>query len=209
MPPNRILKQNTAAYPLFDWNQGTRPQPLVEVLDERNQPVQPLISEEAVRQAHQRGFLEGQAAARAKYEEVINSVPKELARTVAGLSQLRGTIYREARKDLVDLSLMIARRILHRELLVAPDVLQGILGVVLEKLDRQEVHRVLVHPSMVESIETELKRTAHHRGIKVMADPSLDTGACIFETSRGKIDAGLESQLAEIGRGLADHLRTE
>lgn len=206
MPASRILKQNTSTYPLFDWQREQHPVAILDVLDVRDHPAPAAPAEEALQQAHQRGFLEGQAAARAKYEDLMASVPKELARTVASLSLVRGTIYRDARADLVELSIMIARRILHRELLVSADVLQGILTVVLEKLDRQEVHRVIVHPTMVANVEAELKRMAHHRGIKVVGDSSLDTGGCVFETGRGKIDAGIESQLAEIGRGFADHL---
>lgn len=207
MRASRVLKQNTSTYSVVDWQRHTRPRPVLESCDAPDRPAQVALSEEALRQAQQRGFVEGEAAGRAKYEEALTSAHQEVARTVAGLSQMRGTIYREARKDLAELSIMIARRILHRELLVSPDVLQGVLTVVLEKLDRQEVHQVLVHPAMLDSITAELKRTAHHRGIKVVPDSSLDPGACVFKTSRGRIDAGIESQLAEIGRGFADHLR--
>jgi flagellar assembly protein FliH len=205
MRPSRILKPNGSPYPLFNWSQDAEPAP-AHTFDAEPPQVPMAPTEDALRQAHHRGFVEGQSVVRTKYEELMASVPKELARTVAALSLVRGTIYRDARADLVDLSIMIARRILHRELLVSPDVLQGILTVVLEKLDRQEVHRVVVHPSMVDSVESELKRLAHHRGIKVSGDSTLDTGGCIFETGRGKIDAGIESQLAEIRRGFADHL---
>jgi len=42
------------------------------------------------------------------------------------------------------------------------------------------------------------------RPITVAADPGLPVGAVVFETSRGSIDAGLETQLKEIERGFAD-----
>jgi flagellar biosynthesis/type III secretory pathway protein FliH len=34
----------------------------------------------------------------------------------------------------------------------------------------------------------------------------LERGAILVETARGKLDASLETQLAEIGRGLTDRL---
>jgi flagellar assembly protein FliH len=43
--------------------------------------------------------------------------------------------------------------------------------------------------------------------VEVIADPSAEPGAVIFETDRGNLDASLESQLKEIERGLADRLR--
>ena len=100
----------------------------------------------------------------------------------------------------------IARRIVHRELLVSPDILESIVSVVLEKLDRQEVHRVRVHPAMAARLDQDLKNLPHQRAILVAPDATLTPGACIFETGRGNVDAGIDSQLAEIERGLADRL---
>ena len=42
------------------------------------------------------------------------------------------------------------------------------------------------------------------RPVTVVADPGLPVGAVLFETTRGTIDAGLETQLKEIERGFAD-----
>ncbi len=76
-------------------------------------------------------------------------------------------MYKEAQADLLRLSVAIARRIVHRELLVSPDILESIVSVVLEKLDRQEVHRVRVHPAMAVRLDQDLKNLPHQRAIQV------------------------------------------
>ena len=39
---------------------------------------------------------------------------------------------------------------------------------------------------------------------EIASDPGLPVGAVIFETTRGSLDMGLETQLKEIERGFAD-----
>jgi flagellar biosynthesis/type III secretory pathway protein FliH len=43
----------------------------------------------------------------------------------------------------------------------------------------------------------------------VIPDATLAPGSVVFETNQGNLDASVESQLQEIERGLADHLRKQ
>jgi flagellar assembly protein FliH len=205
MGANRIIKQASSCR-TFDWN-AAAPREMPAAAPQPAPPVQTRQNDdEQLRQAVQRAYLEGEAAARAALEEPARAANAELMRAVAGLSQMRAVIYKEAQADLLRLSMAIARRIVHRELLVSPDILQSIVSVVLEKLDRQDVHRVRVHPAIAVRLDQDLKNLPHQRSIQVAPDPTLEPGACIFETGRGNVDAGIDSQLAEIERGLADRL---
>jgi flagellar assembly protein FliH len=205
MAAGRIIKQPDS-FRTFDWNAAAScempPAAPIGLV-----PVQTRQSDDGqLRLAVQRAYLEGEAAARAALEEPARAASAELMRAVAGLAEMRAAIYKEARADLLRLSMAIARRIVHRELLVSPDILESIVSVVLEKLDRQEVHRVRVHPAMAARLDQDLKNLPHQRAILVAPDATLTPGACIFETGRGNVDAGIDSQLAEIERGLADRL---
>jgi len=202
MRPSQIIKKADSFRP-YVWH-STGEAPAVSCQPAAVQTRQ--NDEEELRQAVQRAFLEGEAAARASLGESTKAVQADLARTIAELAQVRAVIYKEAQADLLRLAIAIARRILHRELLVSPDILQSIVSVVLEKLDRQEVHRVRVHPAMAARLDQELKHLPNQRPILVTADATLGPGACIFETGRGNVDASIDSQLAEIERGLADRL---
>jgi flagellar assembly protein FliH len=202
MRPSRFIKKADSFRP-YDWH-SMGEAPAVSCQPAAVQTRQ--NDEEELRQAVQRAYLEGEAAARAALGESTKAVQADLARTIAELAQVRAVIYKEAQADLLRLAIAIARRILHRELLVSPDILQSIVSVVLEKLDRQEVHRVRVHPAMAARLDQELKNLPNQRPILVAADATLGPGACIFETGRGNVDASIDSQLAEIERGLADRL---
>ena len=107
--------------------------------------------------------------------------------------------------DLVGLSLGIARRILHRELSVDPAALEGLVSGALQKLPGQEISRIRIHPELEPGVRQALTREGRG-GLTLIADGTLERGAVLVETARGKLDASLETQLAEIGRGLADRL---
>jgi flagellar assembly protein FliH len=70
----------------------------------------------------------------------------------------------------------------------------------------REITEVRLHPSLAAPVRAHLARIGAPQSIEVREDPSLEPGAVMMETARGTIDASLETQLDEIGRGLADAL---
>jgi flagellar assembly protein FliH len=158
--------------------------------------------EQRIEEAYRRGVRDGESAAARKFSEHSNAAMGQMSRAIEQLALHRTKIHREAEPELVRLSLAIARRILRRELSVDPDALLGLIKAGLEKIESAETHRVRVHPEHAPVLKKLLEGAA--RPIAVMADPGLEAGAVIFETSRGSLDAGLETQLREIERGFAD-----
>jgi flagellar assembly protein FliH len=158
--------------------------------------------EQGIHAAYQRGLREGEAAAAQKMAEQLHIKMEQLGRSIEQLALHRAKVQREAEPELVRLALAIARRIVRRELSVDPDSLMGLLKAGLEKIDLAETHRVRVHPEHAAIVARLLDGAA--RPVEVAADASLPVGAVVFETSRGAIDVGLETQLKEIERGFAD-----
>ena len=72
----------------------------------------------------------------------VEAMNVRMARTIEEMSGLRQRFRHEAEEDVVALAIAIARRILHRELTVAPEALLGLLKAALEKIEVREVHRV-------------------------------------------------------------------
>src|SRR5579859_4660085 len=158
--------------------------------------------EQRIKEAQERGFWEGEAAATQRMAEQVRIKVEQLGRSIEQLALHRAKIQREAEPELVRLALAIARRIMRRELTVDPDSLLGLLKAGLEKIESAEAHKVRVHPEHAAAVAKLLEGAA--RPIEVASEPGLPVGAVIFETSRGSIDAGLETQLKEIERGFAD-----
>ena len=160
-----------------------------------------------VRDAHAAGVREGELEGRRRAQAELDPVLGRLGRTIDEFAHLRGRLRREAEADLIQLSLAIARRILRREVAVDPDALRGLVLAALEKMERQEICRVKVHPAHCAAVAKSLAPAAGGPAIEVTPDASCEPGGIIFETARGNLDASVESQLHEIERGLADRLR--
>jgi flagellar assembly protein FliH len=156
-------------------------------------------------EARQAGMREGEAAGRAQAAAEVRPVIEKLAHTIEEIARLRPRMLRDAEADLVELSIAIARRILRRELSVDPGALEGLIKGALDKLASQEICRIRVHPELEPGIRKCLEREGRS-GIQVVSDGTLERGGILLETARGKLDASLETQLAEIGRGLVDRL---
>ena len=159
-------------------------------------------------QARAAGQQEGQAAAREQAAEELKGILERTARSLEEIGTLRHRLRRDAEADLVQLSIAIARRILHRELAIDPEALHGLILGALEKLNEQEIVRVRVYPAHVAVLRACLERLSAER-IEVHQDTALPAGGIVFETQRGNLDASVETQLEEIERGLADRLRKD
>ncbi len=164
-------------------------------------------AEQRVREAHAAGVEEGETAGRNRAAAELQPVVERLSRAIEEIAGLRPRLRREAENDMVKLSLAIARRILRRELVVDPDALHGLVLAALEKLQGQEICRVKVHPSLAAPVTACLRKSPAGAAVEVVADPSGEPGAVVFETARGNLDASVESQFREIERGLTDRLR--
>ena len=163
--------------------------------------------EQRCRQAHSQGRQEGEAAAQNHAEAQIAGLANRLARTIEEITGLRQRLRHEAEKEIVALSLAIARRILHRELTIEPEAVLGLLKAALERLDIRELHRIRVHPDTALLLGKHLEQIGIPQRVELLADPALERGALVLEAASGSLDASVETQLAEIERGFADLVR--
>ena len=159
----------------------------------------------AAKEAYQRGFAEGTLVGKGQAAAEVQPVLDRMGHTLAELATLRSRLRRDAEKDLLQLAIAIARRVLHREVTVDPESIEGIIKVALEKLESRDTCRVRVHPDQAMFLKGSFARF-HAGKLDLIADPSLRVGDVIFETSQGTLDASIESQLSEIERGFADRL---
>ena len=96
---------------------------------------------------------------------------------------------------------------LHRELATDPEAILGLVIAAFQKLNIRETHRLRLSPADAGTLQQYRERLDLPPGLEILADSSLPAGSAIFETSRGDLDASVNTQLAEIERGFADVIR--
>lgn len=146
---------------------------------------------------------EGREQGAKQAAEEYRSALEQAARSASELSALKPRLRREAERDVVQLALAVARRILRREVSVDPGALSGIIQAALGQLQAREVHRLRVNPQDRDAIAA---LEARYHLPPLHADPSLPRGSLMFDTAQGSLDASLDTQLAEIEKGLFDRL---
>jgi flagellar assembly protein FliH len=153
------------------------------------------------RNAHESGRRQGDQEARAELEPVM----ERLNASIADIIGMRSDLRRRAERDVVQLALLIAKRVLHRELAVDEGALTAIARVAFERLARAESYTITVHPRFAPSVASALPA---HQGPRVQIQPTPDCpqGTLIIHSEEGVIDASVDAQLEEIERGLADRL---
>jgi flagellar assembly protein FliH len=171
-----------------------------------NVPGTAKAKESLEREAYQHGFSEGQAVGKEQAAAEMKPVLDRMGQTLAELSTMRSRLRREAEKDLLKLAIAIARRVLHRELTIDPESIEGVIRVAIDKLQSRDLSRVRVHPGQAPAIRASYEKFSNSHQVELVADPSLQIGDVMFETSTGTLDASIESQLQEIDRGFADRL---
>jgi flagellar assembly protein FliH len=159
------------------------------------------------REVYQRGFADGKTLGKEQAAAELQPVLERLSRCLSELSALRPRMRRDAEKDLVKLSIAIARRVLHRELTLDPESIEGLIKVALDRLESRELCTVRVHPDQEAAIRILLDRFSNAHKIEIISDKSLRLGDVLLETAHGSIDASVDAQLSEIERGFADRLQ--
>lgn len=153
-----------------------------------------------VEEARRQGVAAGRQQALAECEELMN----RLARSIDIAAGQKARLRQEAEREVVELAMSVARRVLRRQLLVDEEAILGLVKAALENTALREVTEVRVHPQFTERIAAHLRQLGSPQAIQVVADPTLEVGAVLVETARGCLDASLETQLDEISTGFAD-----
>ncbi|MES1262223.1 MAG: FliH/SctL family protein [Acidobacteriota bacterium] len=174
--------------------------PDLQVLRDRIRHLQ-AETETAKRDSFEAGRRQGEQQARAELGPVI----ERMNASIAELTGLRSEMRRRAEKDVVQLALLIAKRILHREVSVDASALTALARVVFERMARAEAYRVTVHPGFAAAIRSALPAGQAGR-VQIEPDPACAAGTLVIRSEEGVIDASVDSQLEEISLGLADRL---
>ena len=152
--------------------------------------------------ARQQGYREGDAAARASCRREVDEAARQYCLAVQNTLGEKARLRAEAERDVVRLSLAIARKILHRELRIDPGVALGLVKAAMETVGAREIQVVRTTPSLAAALTSGLAAIGVPEGVRIVVDASLEPGGLVVETSRGEVDASLETQFEEISRGL-------
>lgn len=174
-------------------------------------PPPPGISEEEVQRrellALERGRREVEARSRTELQQAVQAEREAISAAIQEFERQRAVYYQGIEKEIVQLSLAIARKVLQRESEIDPLLLSGVIRVALDRLSRETTVQLRVPHG-------DLPRWQHffeaQRLLAVkpalVPDGSLATGQCRLETELGDTDLSVEVQMQEVEQAFASLL---
>ncbi len=163
--------------------------------------------EEAARNAgYNVGFDAGHAAGLAAAEEAMSRSVQRLAALLEGIHESHASFFRSAERQVVDLALQIAAKVVEREVENMPDMAINVIRAALEEMDARTAVRVRVNPADEELLRRRWSQVVPSgigaERIELQQDDRVQSGGAIIETTHGQVDAQLESKLAQLGNAL-------
>jgi flagellar biosynthesis/type III secretory pathway protein FliH len=163
--------------------------------------------EEAARvNGYNRGHEEGYAAGLAAAEAAMAESVQQLVRLASAVLEQHAAFYRAAERQVVDLALQIAQKVVEHEVENMPDLAVGVIRAALDEMDARTAVRVRVSPADEELLRRRWARVVppgvDAERIELQADERIQSGGAVIETTQGQVDAQLETKLAQLGNAL-------
>jgi flagellar assembly protein FliH len=164
--------------------------------------------ENGFQQGYDEGFEKGQQSALEEMKGMIAEAVGKSEQIIAMAEREAQASVLAAERQIIELSLSIARKILARELEENPMVVLPIVKKALEKVRDQEQIVIRVNPSDYELV-LQAKRDlqmilGQEQSLVVSHDHTIDAGSCMVESSNGTVDARVSTQFSELEKVLRE-----
>jgi flagellar assembly protein FliH len=159
------------------------------------------------RDAFTKGYAQGERAGLEAGGQRAEAMLRRLASTVDELGTLRDEMVRQTEQQVVTLALAIARRVLHREASIDPELAGALAHVALDRLGPASPATIRLHPDDYTTVGSHAADGWNGRAVKVVPDPAVARGGCLVESDFGYIDASVDAQVDEIARAMLGESR--
>ncbi len=143
---------------------------------------------------------------RQEYETRLAAEAEKIAATVRAFDRERGEYFARVEREIVQLALSIAGKILHREAQVEPMLVAALVRIALGQLKDGSTVSIRVRPEEAARWRTYFQSGPQNLTIAVVEDAELGPCGCLLETELGTANFSLDAQLKEVEQGFFDVL---
>jgi flagellar assembly protein FliH len=197
-----------AAVERFDWGgppRAERPEP---VAPPPPAPAEPSPAEVEARlaalerEAFAKGYAQGERAGLEAGTKRTEAMLRRVAQTIEELAGLRQTIIRETERQMVQLALLLARKVVGRELAMDPDLVAAMAHVAVSRLGESTPATIRLNPEDYAAVTAGRGPGWAGAQVQVVPDAAVPRGGCLVESEFGLVDGTLDAQFAELTRAL-------
>jgi flagellar biosynthesis/type III secretory pathway protein FliH len=144
-------------------------------------------------------FQAGYAQGREDALRDIDAVARSFATSVAEVGAFRQRLRDRYERELLELALGVARKVVLQELGERPEIWLGMIREAIRRAVDRERIVVRVPPALAGFLEERLPDVraslAEVKELEVRSDPALAEGSCVIESRFGDVDIGVDTQL--------------
>ena len=162
--------------------------------------------EQGLSEGRQRGEREG-------FDATIEELKPRLDATLTAWESAlqhwendRTCMFLEARRDVLELALKLARRVVHRQIEIDPSIITDQLAAALSLVGKMSSLVISINPDdravLGKSLGPLLEKLGRAEHVALRDDENLGRGGCIVRTEGGRVDASIDVQLDRITASL-------
>ena len=159
-----------------------------------------------IRQERADAVAQAEQKLRQEFEQRLLAARTPITTAIKDFAEQRDEYFARVEAEVVQLSLAIAAKILHREAQVDPMLVATLVRIATEKMREGSAATVRVGVGRSASWKQYFAGFPSPIRIEVAEDPALSTHDCILETNLGTANFGLDTQLKEVEQGFFDLL---
>lgn len=157
-----------------------------------------------INEAFNAGLKEGKELA----ERGLVNVFKALRSSSETIHNLRDKIFRESEDELINMVMLVARKVIIQEITQERSILVGVVQNAIAGLSSRDEITVRINPDDYQLVTSGRDELLHkellNERLLLKPDPSVASGFCFVDTVMGTIDASLEGQMDQIYRNLLE-----
>lgn len=171
------------------------------------QPAADLAGEQArlaalEREAFAKGYEQGERAGAEAGAKRAEAMLRRLAETIQELAEVRRSMVRQTERQMVQLALAIARRVVRREVSIDSDLTLTMARVALDRLGDSTAVTIRLNPDDFEATCRQREALFAGSHVTVTPDGSVSRGGCLVESDFGYVDVSVDAQFQELARAL-------
>ncbi len=153
-------------------------------------------------QAYEEGYAEGQKNALPREQEKLRPVMDMLDNATAIINDHHAAVLRNTPRDVVDLAMAMARKIIFKEMEKNGDGRRDALRHIVKLAVSHDNAKIRCHPDDEQSVKSALLETLPDtetsNSFELILDKSIQPGGCLVDTDFGTVDARIDKQLDSI-----------
>ena len=161
-----------------------------------------------LQQYYEKGFTDGQRSATERleneYSEKLSNKYEEIKKKLIEFDNALNEYGKEFEKIVIELSLSISEKIVHREIL-KETIIDDVLKDSIRRVIGSNKVVVKLNPSDFEKINSESNNIFNDDSLSKInfeTDDKIEPGGCFIETEIGNVDARIPSQFIELKKNL-------